>query len=81
MEKGKGFGHFHHSAFHIACAYAVMNERDKAIEWLQKVADGGFACYPLFEREPLLDNVHNDPRFTELVSELKRKWAGVRSAD
>src|SRR6266550_2042996 len=24
MERGKGFGHFHHTAYHIACAYALM---------------------------------------------------------
>ena len=26
IERGKGFGHFHHTAYHIACAYALMNK-------------------------------------------------------
>src|SRR5258705_3090510 len=25
VERGKGFGHFHHTAYYIACAYALMN--------------------------------------------------------
>ena len=78
IEKGKGFGHFHHAAFHIACAYALMNEPDKAIEWLKKVADGGFPCYPLFEHDRLLDNLRNDPRFANLLADLKRKSEGYR---
>jgi len=24
VERGKGFGHFHHTAYYIACAYALM---------------------------------------------------------
>ena len=35
IEKGKGFGHFHHTAYHIACAYAVMNKPEQAIKWLE----------------------------------------------
>jgi TolB-like protein len=80
IEKGRGFGHFHHSAFHIACAYAVMNEPDKAIDWLTKVVDGGFPSYPLFADEPLLNNLRNDRRFTDLMSDLKRSWDGYRSS-
>jgi tetratricopeptide (TPR) repeat protein len=33
VEKGKGFGHFHHTAYHIACAYALMNKPEQAIKW------------------------------------------------
>lgn len=28
VAKGKGFGHFHHTAYYIACAYALMNKPD-----------------------------------------------------
>jgi TolB-like protein/DNA-binding winged helix-turn-helix (wHTH) protein/Flp pilus assembly protein TadD len=79
IEKGRGYGHFHHSAFHIACAYALMNDPGKAIDWLKTVADGGFACYPMFEHDPLLENVRKDPRFNELISDLKSKWGRYSS--
>jgi serine/threonine-protein kinase len=31
VERGKGFGHFHHTAYHIACAYALMKNAEQAI--------------------------------------------------
>jgi hypothetical protein len=58
-----------------------MNEPDKAIDWLRRVVDGGFACYPLFERDTLLANIRNDSRFAELVSDLKRKWGGFKPTE
>jgi tetratricopeptide (TPR) repeat protein len=55
-ELGKDFGHFHHTAYNIACAYAILGKPDKAIDYLQIAADDGFPCYPMFERDELLKN-------------------------
>jgi len=74
MERGKGFGHFHHTAYNIACAYAVMKKAGPAIERLQAAADGGFPCYPLFESDPYLDHLRKDPRFTAMMAKLKEQW-------
>jgi TolB-like protein/DNA-binding winged helix-turn-helix (wHTH) protein/Tfp pilus assembly protein PilF len=80
LEKGKGFGAFHHTAYQIACAYAIMNETAQAIEWLRRAADNGFPCFPMFEREKSLDNVRNDPRFVSLMADLKNRFEQYRSA-
>lgn len=74
IEKGKGFGHFHHTAYHIACAYALMNRPEQAIKWLEAAADDGFPCYPLFEADQNLDKLRQDPRFVALLSKLRQKW-------
>ncbi len=74
IKKGKGFGHFHHTAYHIACAYALMNKPEQSIKWLEAAATTGFPCYPLFERDANLNNVRNDPRFVTLLSQLKQQW-------
>ncbi|HEX3227798.1 MAG TPA: tetratricopeptide repeat protein, partial [Pyrinomonadaceae bacterium] len=74
IERGKGFGHFHHTAYHIACAYALMKNSDQAIKWLEQSANDGFPCFPLFERDANLNNVRQDPRFGELLTNLKRQW-------
>lgn len=74
MEKGKGFGHFHHTAYNIACAYAAMKKAEPAIKWLRTAADDGFPCYPLFERDPYLDHLRKDPRFIALMAKLKEQW-------
>lgn len=71
IEVGKGFGHFHHTAYNIASAYAVMNKRDEAMRWLQDAADDGFPNYPYFEIDHNLDNLRGDPRFIEFLSKGK----------
>jgi TolB-like protein/DNA-binding winged helix-turn-helix (wHTH) protein len=74
VERGKGFGHFHHTAYHIACAYAHMNKPEQAVKWLQAAAEGGFPCYPLFESDDNLNNIRQDPRFIEFMTRLKPQW-------
>jgi tetratricopeptide (TPR) repeat protein len=80
IERGKGFGHFHHTAYHIACAYAIMNRREQAIKWLESVSTDGFPCYVLFERDHNLDNLRQDARFQALLTKLKRQWEGYKTA-
>jgi len=74
IEKGKGFGHFHHTAYYIACAYALMNKREQAIKWLESTAADGFPCYPLFETDPNLNNLRQDPGFVAFMEKLRQQW-------
>ena len=80
IERGKGFGHFHHTAYHIACAYAIMSRHDEAIKWLESVANDGFPCYVLFERDRNLDNLRQDARFQALLAKLKQQWEHYKTA-
>jgi serine/threonine protein kinase/Tfp pilus assembly protein PilF len=79
VERGKGFGHFHHSAYNIACAYALMKKPEEAIKWLETAADEGFPCYPLFERDTNLDSLRQDPRFITFLEKQKQQWESYRS--
>ncbi len=74
IEKGKGFGHFHHTAYQIACAYALMNKPGPAIKWLEAAADDGFPCYPLFERDANLDSLRQDEKFVTFLAKQKQQW-------
>jgi tetratricopeptide (TPR) repeat protein len=74
IEKGKGFGHFHHTAYHIACAYALINKAEQAIKWLEIAADDGFPCFPLFERDTNLNNLRQDVRFATFLAKQKQQW-------
>jgi tetratricopeptide (TPR) repeat protein len=80
IERGKGFGHFHHTAYHITCAYAIMNRHEQAIKWLESVANDGFPCYVLFERDHNLDNLRQDARFQALLAKLKQQWEQYKKA-
>ena len=74
VEIGKGFGHFHHTAYNIASAYALLNKPEQAIKWLQIAADDGFPCYPLFENDANLNSLRKDERFIVFMAKLKQQW-------
>ena len=74
IERGKGFVHFHHTAYNVACAYALMNEPELALRWLREAAVDGYPCYPLFEKDASLNNLRSDPRFTQFMADLKKQW-------
>jgi hypothetical protein len=76
---GKGFGHFHHTAYNIASAYALLRQPGPAVEWLRRAADDGFPCYPLFDKDPNLDNLRQDPGFLALMTELRPQWERWKS--
>ena len=78
IERGKGFGHFHHTAYHIACAYALMNKQDQAIKWLESTANEGFPCYVLFDTDHNLDNLRQSPRFQEFMKKRKEQWESYK---
>jgi TolB-like protein/DNA-binding winged helix-turn-helix (wHTH) protein/Flp pilus assembly protein TadD len=58
------------SAFEVAAVYAFRNQPDKAFEWL----DRAYAQHDLnlnwTKAEPLLKNLHNDPRYAAFLKKL-----------
>ena len=79
VQKGKGYIHFHHAAYHIALAYALLHRPKPAVYWLRQTAEGGFPCYPLFERDPFLDSIRADPAFVAFLREQKAQWERYRT--
>ena len=75
IEVGQAFGHFHHTAYNVASAYALLGENEKAIAYLEDAADNGFPCYPLFARDSLLDGLRKEPRFVALMTRLESEWS------
>jgi serine/threonine protein kinase len=74
IEIGRGYAHFHHTSYNIASAYALMNEPEQAMKWLQVTADEGFPNYPLFEGDAQLDNLRKDRRFIAFMAQQKQQW-------
>ena len=74
IELGQSFQHFHHTSYNIASAYALLDESDKALKWLEFTADEGFPCYPLFDKDPNLQTLRKDDRFIELMAKWKHQW-------
>jgi len=70
----KSFGHTHHSYYQFACILALLERREAAFEWLERSVSNGFACWPLFLKDPCLKNLRELPGFEVLVSSLQSKY-------
>jgi DNA-binding winged helix-turn-helix (wHTH) protein/Tfp pilus assembly protein PilF len=75
---GKGYGHFHHTAYNIASAYAALNDPGGAVVWLENAADDGFPNYPYFSTDPNLNNIRDDHRFVDFMSMLRSRWEQLK---
>ena len=74
VEKGSGFGHFHHTTHFIADTYALMDRTADALKYLHMTAETGFPCYPLFNNDPNLEAIRSDPGFQDFLSDQKAIW-------
>jgi TolB-like protein/Flp pilus assembly protein TadD len=74
LEVPRSFGHTHHVYYQIACVYAVLGETDRAMAWLERSVDTGFACWPFFRIDPHLEHLREKPEFIRLTADLEHKY-------
>jgi hypothetical protein len=74
----RSFGHAHHTYYQVACVYAVLGEKDKAMAWLERSVETGFGCWPFFQLDPFLEGLHGDGEFTRLVTGLETKYKALK---
>ena len=71
------FGHAHHTYYQVACVYAVLSDKEKAMAWLERSVDTGNPCWPFFRLDPHLENLREEPAFERLVADLERKFTAL----
>jgi tetratricopeptide (TPR) repeat protein len=59
--------------YKVAQAYAILGDKASALHMLRHSIGGGFFCYPYFVRDPLLQNLHGDPRFEAVVDQARQR--------
>jgi eukaryotic-like serine/threonine-protein kinase len=78
LDSPRSFGHTHHTYYQIACVYAVLGEADKAMAWLERSVDTGFACWSFFRLDPYLESLRDEPAFKRLVADLEQKYTALK---
>src|SRR5262249_61925778 len=78
ISRGRHGSQFHHAAYNLATAYALLGRRSDALIWLEKTAAWGMPCYPLFEKDPFLDSLRGDPGFQAFLSRQREQWEHFR---
>jgi serine/threonine-protein kinase len=61
-------------AYHLATAYALDRQNDKAIEWLERAIAMGNENYPWLSSNPNWAALHDDLRYRRILNEVKEKW-------
>jgi hypothetical protein len=62
------------SLYKVAQAYGVLGDKVSALRMLRRTIEGGFFPYPYFERDPLLNNVRQEPDFTTLMNQARQRY-------
>ncbi|MGB6339976.1 MAG: protein kinase [Candidatus Aminicenantaceae bacterium] len=59
----------------MAHGYALLGEKDKALEWLENAVDRGFINYPFIaEIDPFFVSLRDEDRFKKLLERIKLEW-------
>jgi tetratricopeptide (TPR) repeat protein len=58
-------------ASNVAEFYAVLGDRSKSLEWLDRAVRVGDERADWFERDPLLANIRQEPRFRQIVDGIR----------
>jgi serine/threonine protein kinase/lipopolysaccharide biosynthesis regulator YciM len=59
------------STLHVAEVYAVLGEKEKAIDWLDRAMRKGDGRADWLRRDPLLKNVRQHPRFKQILESME----------
>jgi Tfp pilus assembly protein PilF len=57
----------------VAEFYAVLDDRPRALEWLDRAVRAGDERADWFERNPLLANIRQEPRFRQIVDGIRHR--------
>jgi adenylate cyclase len=72
------YGHYHHAQYDIACIYALLGDKESALDFLTESAGNGFPCHSFFERDPFLESLRDESRFVNLTRQLRTECDGYR---
>jgi serine/threonine protein kinase len=62
-------------SWNLAQCFALVNEKEQALEWLEKAVELGLTNYPMISRlDPFLENLRDEPRFERLLETARERW-------
>ena len=76
VERGVGDAE---SMYKVAQAYAVLGDKPSALRMFRRTIESGFFPYPYFQRDPLLQNVRNEPEFQRLMNQARERYEQFRA--
>lgn len=63
--------------YNSACLYSLMDDKEKALDYLKQSFEAGFNKFGHLNADPDLDNIRNDKRFKDLIATYKKKATAI----
>jgi non-specific serine/threonine protein kinase len=62
-------------SYYVADAFALLDEKKEALDWLENAVNRGFINYPFINNyDFFLDNIRGEERFNKLMERVKYEW-------
>jgi DNA-binding winged helix-turn-helix (wHTH) protein/TolB-like protein len=68
------------ATYKIAEAYAVLGDKLSALRILHTSVESGFFAYPYLSRDPLLNELHGEPEFDQILNEARQRHEAFKSS-
>jgi TolB-like protein/Flp pilus assembly protein TadD len=65
-------------AYWIGGIYALLGDRQQALDWLKRTATLGDVNYPWFERDKNYDSLRSDPEYQSIMASVRRRWEAYK---
>jgi len=67
-------------SYKIAQAYAVLGDKVSALRVLRRSVESGFFSYPYIAKDPLLNDLHSEPEFDQILDRARQRYEAFKSS-
>jgi DNA-binding winged helix-turn-helix (wHTH) protein/TolB-like protein len=68
------------ATYKIAEAYAVLADKRSALRALRTSVESGFFSYPYIEKDPLLNDLHSEREFTQILNAARQRHEAFKNS-
>ena len=68
------------ATYKIAQAYAVLGDKVSALRVLHTSVESGFFAYPYLSKDPLLNELHGEPEFDQILNMARQRHEAFKSS-
>ena len=65
-------------AYWLGGIYALLGDRQRALDWLRRTVALGDVNYPWFERDKNYDSLRGDPDYQTIMAGVRQRWEAYR---
>jgi serine/threonine protein kinase/Tfp pilus assembly protein PilF len=67
------------AAYWLGGIYALLGDRQHALDWLKRTAALGDVNHPWFERDKNYDSLRADPEYQAIMADIRQRWEAYKS--